>query len=258
MNVTCQHLSHCYRTQAGSLAVLNDVTFTIQTEEFVSIVGPSGCGKSTLLKLLSGLLQPTTGSIRIDGDRQNGQPQQAMVFQEHGLFPWLTVRENVAFGLEAQGVNMRERLAQADHWLGEVGLTAFGDCYPQHLSGGMKQRAALARAFIVQPQMLLMDEPFNALDAQTKWLMQDMLLQLWHAHRHTIIYVTHDIEEAILLSDRVFVMRGRPGTILQEVSIPLPRPRNLLDKNHAVLQELTQRIWHLLEADIRKNWQQGT
>ena len=257
MNVTCQHLSHCYRTQAGSLTVLNDVTFSIQTQEFVSLVGPSGCGKSTLLKLLSGLIQPTAGRIRLDGSRQNGQPQQAMVFQEHGLFPWLTVRENVAFGLEARDVKARERLAQADYWLGEVGLTAFADSYPHHLSGGMKQRAALARACIVQPQILLMDEPFNALDAQTKWLMQEMLLQLWNAHRQTIIYVTHDIHEAILLSDRVLVMRGRPGTILQEISIPLPRPRNMLDKNSPIIQELTQQIWHLLEADIRQNWQQG-
>lgn len=257
MKVTCHHLSYRYHTSQGPLVVLENVTFTAQAQEFIALVGPSGCGKTTLLKLLAGLLQPTAGRIEVNGDLQNGQPQQAMVFQEQSLLPWLTVQENVAFGLEAQGVGKRDRLAQAASWLEEVGLIAFADRYPHQLSGGMKQRAALARAFIVQPQLLLMDEPFNALDAQTKWLMQESLLRLWNAHRHTILYVTHDIEEAILLSDRVFVLRGRPGTILREFSIPLARPRNLLDRNHAAIQEVTQQIWGLLEADIRQNWQQG-
>ena len=258
MMIACQQVSQCYPTPQGLLMALENVTFTAQAQEFVAIVGPSGCGKTTLLKLLAGLLQPTSGCISLDHSRGNGQSRHAMVFQEHGLLPWLTVRDNVTFGLEARGIAKRERLAQATDWLEQVGLAAFADSYPHQLSLGMRQRAALARAFIIEPQLLLMDEPFSALDAQTKWLMQDMLLRLWQRQQQTIVYVTHDIREAILLSDRVFVMRGRPGTVLREFAIPLPRPRNLLDKKYgAMIQDLTQHIWSLLEADIRQNWQQG-
>ena len=258
MLIACQQVSQSYRTPQGPLVALENVTFTAQAQAFVAIVGPSGCGKTTLLKLLAGLIQPTSGRISLDHSRGNGQSRHAMVFQEHGLLPWLTVRDNIAFGLEAQGIGQRERFAQAAHWLEEVGLTAFADSYPHQLSLGMRQRAALARAFIIEPQMLLMDEPFSALDAQTKWLMQDMLLRLWQHHQQTIVYVTHDVHEAILLSDRVCVMRGRPSTILREFSIPLARPRNLLDKKQgAMIQDLAQHIWSLLEADIRQNWQQG-
>jgi NitT/TauT family transport system ATP-binding protein len=219
MEIESYQLCKTYISQTGVLEILQNISFAVAEREFVCFVGPSGCGKTTLLKVIAGLIAPTSGQIRLATASENGRPHNAMVFQEHGLFPWLTVLDNVAFGLEMQGVEKRQRTARAREFLVQVGLADFAKYYPHQLSVGMRQRAAIARAFVANPQILLMDEPFSSLDAQTKIILQEELLRIWKEHQKTVIYVTHDIEEAILLSDRVLVMTGRPGRIWEDIQI---------------------------------------
>ena len=216
------------RRRGEPVVALEEISLTVAEEEFVVIVGPSGCGKSTLLRLVAGLMEPTSGRMLLDGREIRGpSADRGMVFQSYTLFPWLTVQRNVEFGLSLRGVPAAERRAIARRFIAEVGLEGFEDAYPEQLSGGMRQRTALARALANDPEILLMDEPFGALDSQTRQLMQELLLRIWeHAHK-TVLFITHDIDEAILLADRVLVMTARPGRIKKELVIDLPRPRDI-------------------------------
>jgi NitT/TauT family transport system ATP-binding protein len=215
------------RTGAPVLA-LDDVSLEVAEQEFAVIVGPSGCGKSSLLRLVAGLVVPTRGRITLDGTPVTRPGKdRGMVFQSYTLFPWLTVRDNVEFGLRIGGVPAEKRKHISDHFISEVGLEGFENAYPKQLSGGMMQRVALARALANDPEILLMDEPFGALDSQTRSLMQELLLQIWEHSHKTVLFITHDIDEAILLGDRVHVMTARPGRIKEMVEIDLARPRQV-------------------------------
>ncbi len=210
------------------VTALEDVSLEVVEQEFAVIVGPSGCGKSSLLYLVAGLTELTSGSIRIAGRLvQRPGADRGMVFQSYTLFPWLTVRKNIEFGLKRRRIPAGKRREIVDRFLAEVGLAGFAEAYPKQLSGGMMQRVAIARALANDPEILLMDEPFGALDSQTRSSMQKLLLQVWeHAHK-TVLFVTHDIDEAILLGDSVYVMTARPGRIKEQVAVPIPRPRTL-------------------------------
>jgi NitT/TauT family transport system ATP-binding protein len=220
-----------YRTQRGELVhALEGITLDVEENEFVTLVGPSGCGKSTLLELCAGLEQTTHGEIRIDGEPVSGpNPKAVMVFQEHSLFPWLDVESNVGFGLKMRKTPPNERWRQVREVLERVKLVKFARHYPHQLSGGMKQRVAIARALVGSPEFMLMDEPFAALDFQTRVLMQQFLLEVWAGFKSTILFVTHQIDEAVLLADRVVVMSAAPGRVLEEIAIALPRPRSMTD-----------------------------
>jgi NitT/TauT family transport system ATP-binding protein len=220
------------------------VDLHIAAGEFVSIVGPSGCGKSTLLNVAAGFVHATTGSAELDGQRiDRPGPERGVVFQQYSLFPWLTVRGNVEYGMQVRGLSRAERRATADDLLGRCGLKSFADHYPEQLSGGMRQRVGIVRALANNPQVLLLDEPFGALDAQTRAVMQEILLDIWSRFRTSVLFITHDIEEAVFLSDRVYAMTARPGRIKTEVRIDLPRPRGheLLDSPEALAHVRTLR-----------------
>ncbi|RLM95276.1 ABC transporter ATP-binding protein [Haloarcula sp. Atlit-7R] len=219
-----------YDTPQGSVQALQDVSFDVSAGEFVCIVGPSGSGKTTLFRIIAGLEPATAGTVYLGGDPVEGPgPELGLVFQEYHLFPWRTVSGNVGFGLEKQGVNSERRQQRVDELLELVGLDGFADSYPRDLSGGMKQRVALARALAVDPDLLLMDEPFGAVDAQTKRMLQDELLDIWSETGKTILFVTHDVEEAVKLADRVIVMASEPGRIREIVEVDMDRPRSRSD-----------------------------
>ena len=244
-----ENVSHVFDNRRAEVTALQNVTFEAQPGEFICLVGPSGCGKSTILRILAGLLEPTSGRV-VFGDGVSGErPTTALVFQEHGVFPWMTVRENVAFGLEMQGVPRKEREARADALLGDVGLSGFATNYPQELSVGMRQRVGVARAFISEVQLLLMDEPFGALDALTKRTMQEELLRLWRKHRHTLVFVTHDVDEAAALADRIIVFSRRPATVLQEFPLPSDRPRGPSARRIPEVRNTSRLIWDLVMSD---------
>jgi len=228
---------------------LEVVSLRLEPGSFTCIVGPSGCGKSTLLRIMGGLEQLTSGEIVRQPSRH--RIPEAFVFQEHGVFPWMSVIDNVAFGLRMNGVGARERLATARDWVARVGLSAFEKHYPHQLSGGMRQRMAIARAFATGSPVLLKDEPLGALDAQTRQLMQEELLNLWESERKTVLMVTHDIEEAILLGDQIVIMSTRPGRITERIQVPFPRPRNVGIERDPQFIELRHRIWGLLKDDVR-------
>jgi ABC-type nitrate/sulfonate/bicarbonate transport system ATPase subunit len=225
-----------------STAVLNDVSLEVGKGEFLCIVGPSGCGKSTLLSTMAGFLSPTAGEVRIDGQPVSGpDPRRIFVFQERGVFPWLTVEGNIEFGLFK--LPRAERLRRIAHYIKMVGLGGFEKAYPAELSGGMKQRLEVARALAVNPDMLLLDEPFGALDSITRMVMRGELLRIWETERNTIIFVTHDIDEAVQLADRVAVMSGRPANIQQIVDIDIPHPRDIsapryLELRNGILEQI--------------------
>jgi NitT/TauT family transport system ATP-binding protein len=218
-----------YEVRGGmNVLAIENVSIEVPKNQFAVIVGPSGCGKSSLLYLVAGLTEPTAGRILLDQREILGPScERGMVFQSYTLFPWLTVRENVEFGLKRRNVPATDRERIVNHYLNEVGLAAFHEAYPKQLSGGMMQRVAIARALANDPEILLMDEPFGALDSQTRTQMQKLLLRVWEHDQKTVLFVTHDIDEAILLGDRVYVMTSRPGRIKEEVEIPIPRPRSL-------------------------------
>jgi len=217
-------------TDGTETTALADVSFTVDPGEFVTVVGPSGCGKTTLARLVAGFEAPTSGRILADGTPVTGPtPDRAMVFQSYHLFPWLSVRENVAFGLVEDGVPEARRTERVHELLELVGLADRPDAYPAELSGGMKQRVGLARALAVDPGMLLMDEPFGSVDSQTRRRLQRELLDIWRRMDNTVLFVTHDIEEAVLLSDRVLVLTGAPGRVRDDVTVELPRPRDRTD-----------------------------
>jgi NitT/TauT family transport system ATP-binding protein len=252
MKVKCRNISKKFETNKGSIKALEKINFETKEQEFLCILGPSGCGKTTLLKIIAGLLQPTEGEIIYEGTRQDGRPLNSLVFQEHGLFPWMNVVDNVSFGLEMRGIGKKERHKIAAGVIQKVGLKSLLKNYPHELSVGMKQRVGIARAISNDPEILLMDEPFGSLDAQTKLILQDELLKIWSQYRKPIIFVTHDIEEAVLLGDRVIVLTSGPGRIKEEIEIELTRPRDMEIKGSKEFVEFKMRIWHLIEDEVRK------
>jgi len=237
-------VSKTFTSARGDVEALRNVSFEVGQHEFVSIVGPSGCGKTTLLKVIAGLAEASKGRIELM-DRSEARQACALVFQDHGLLPWKSVLKNVAFGLELRGVALEERELKAREFLDRIGLGRFVHHFPHELSAGMRQRVGIARAFVTDCDVLLLDEPFGALDAQTKLVLHDELLRLWRDDRRSVVHVTHDIEEAIVLSDRVLVMSGRPGAILEEVPVPIPRPRDA--RYVQEVSELRWHVWGLLE-----------
>ncbi len=215
-------LSKVYKTKAGHFQALDHVSMFVKKEEFVTILGPSGCGKSTILRILAGLEESSSGSVKVSDEEVTGPSvNRGMVFQSYTLFPWLNVRDNIEFGLKLKGMSATERKQISDHYLELVGLERFANSYGKELSGGMKQRVAIARSLANNPEVLLMDEPFGALDAQTKQSMQQLLLDIWKKEKTTILFITHDIDEAIFLSQRIYVMQARPGKITEELNADL-------------------------------------
>jgi NitT/TauT family transport system ATP-binding protein len=243
--------------RAGALeafTALENISLEVKAGEFLVIVGPSGCGKSTLLDLLGGLTLPSSGRILIDGAPVTGPAlDRGLVFQQYALFPWRTALKNIEFGLEAKGVPRRERARRAEHFLAMVGLNGFGDRYPYELSGGMKQRVAIARSLAYDPDVLLMDEPFAALDAQTREVLQGELLRIWEESGKTIVFITHSIDEAVYLGQRVAVMTSRPGRIKQVIDIPLESRSRQEDPRAAPeFARLRHEIWSLLRDEFQK------
>ncbi|MFE2040935.1 ABC transporter ATP-binding protein [Streptomyces sp. NPDC059477] len=246
-------LSHRFESPDGKMMdVLTDVNLTIREKEFFTVVGPSGCGKSTLLNIVTGMLKPTSGEVKLlSGDRELDRLEIGYITQDSNLFPWFTALENVMMPLEIRKVPKRERVERAREWLKIVGLEGFENHYPRQLSGGMQKRCCIARTMVYEPEVLLMDEPFGALDAITKTTMQKTVLDLWQRRQTSVVFITHDLTEAIALSDRVAVMTGRPGRIRATVDIPLERPRdvyNITDVKN--FQELRRELWGLLENDL--------
>jgi NitT/TauT family transport system ATP-binding protein len=241
------HMEYQAQDEAGNrerVEVLKDFNLDVREGEFLSILGPSGCGKSTYLNILAGLAQKSGGTLNIDGQPLQGiNRNQGVVFQGYALLPWRTVLDNIAVGLEIRGVGKVERREQAREYLDLVGLNGFASRYPHELSGGMRQRVAIARSLVYKPDVLLMDEPFAALDAQTRETLQDELLRIWSLHRKTIVFITHSLDEAIFLSDRVAVMTPRPGRIKEIIDIDLPRPRLPDVRNSHDFVHLRQRAW---------------
>jgi NitT/TauT family transport system ATP-binding protein len=254
--ITCTFAS---RAGAGSYTAVKDVTLSIAAGEFVSVVGPTGCGKSTLLNVAAGLLKPSSGITRVFGEPLAGiNPKAGYMFQSEALMPWRTALANVTAGLEFRGVDAAEARRRGEQWLERVGLAGFGDRYPHQLSGGMRKRTALAQMLILDPQIMLMDEPFSALDIQTRQLMENELLELWSADRKSVIFITHDLEEAISLSDRVVVLSAGPATRpIGEYAIDLPRPRDVAEIRHTRrFVELHDQIWHAMKEEVLKGYQQ--
>lgn len=237
----------------GSVPVLVEQSLDVDEGEFVALLGPSGCGKSTLLQIVAGLLTADSGQVVLDGQDIMGRTGtgRGMVFQGADLFPWRSAIENVAFGLQVAGVPKAERLERARYYLNLVGLTAFANHWPHQLSGGMQQRVGIARAFCVQPRLLLMDEPFGALDVQTRDILQDELIQIWEAERKLVLFVTHGIEEALYLADRVLVLSKRPAQVLADIKVPFDRPRREAIKLDPAFLELRRTISDLLRHDIK-------
>jgi NitT/TauT family transport system ATP-binding protein len=240
-------VSKTYTDRAGhDVVALAGISLAVESEEFCAVLGPSGCGKSTLLNMIAGLLSPSAGTIYLEGTLPAGRAATAMVFQEFALFPWRTAQANVEFGLEEAGVGAAERARRARALMALTGLAGFETRYPHQLSGGMRQRVGIARALAVDPAVLLMDEPFSALDAQTRQLMQEELLALWERTRQTIVYVTHNIQEAVFMADRVVVLSRRPGRVLAEVPVELKRPRVEAMLGEPAFVHAVERIWHLI------------
>ncbi|KRA85394.1 MULTISPECIES: ABC transporter ATP-binding protein [Pseudomonas] len=241
------------KPDGGTFTALEEVSFEVPDQQFAVLVGPSGCGKSSLLYLTAGLAEPTSGEIYVGGQQVEGPgADRGMVFQSYTLFPWLTVRQNVEFGLKRRGMPAAQRKDIVDYYVNEVGLSGFADNYAKQLSGGMMQRVAIARALANDPQILLMDEPFGALDSQTRLQMQQLLLRVWGNSKKTVLFVTHDIDEAILLGDRVYVMGARPGRIKQTLDVPIERPRNLDMVMERSFIEMKREIFGLLHDDLEE------
>jgi NitT/TauT family transport system ATP-binding protein len=258
VRVVLENVRKVYPDRAGHpVEALAGVTFAAEAEELLAVVGPSGCGKSTLLNMVAGLLRPTAGTVAFEGALPGGRPPTAMVFQEFALFPWRTVLANVEFGLEEAGVPAARRRATALRFVELTGLGGFERRYPHQLSGGMRQRVGIARALAVDPAVLLMDEPFSALDAQTRQLMQEELLAIWERTRQTILYVTHNIHEAVWMADRVVVLSRRPGRVLEIVPVELKRPRTETMLGEPAFVHAVERIWALIKSQARAALQEG-
>jgi len=245
MDLIADHISHRF----GGLDLLDNVSFTVASGEVVAIVGPSGCGKSTLLSILGGLLQPSAGQALLRGAPPPGCLNPlTFVFQDFALLPWASVAENVAFPLLHTSLSVAQRTAVVDDVLQRTGLSDFRAVYPKQLSGGMRQRVGLARALAVNPQILLMDEPFGALDEQTRRLLQEQLLRLWEGQRKTVVFVTHSMDEAVMLGDRVMLMTPRPGKVKEMIDVPLQRPRSPQVEKSGAFVEIKEYLWENLRA----------
>ena len=232
------------------VVALQDIDLTVAEREFVAILGPSGCGKSTLLNMVAGFDQPTRGSVKVAGEEIAAPaPSRGVVFQEPALFPWLSVMDNVVFGPKTLGQPAASYRARAAQIIEQIGLSGFEASYPAELSGGMRQRVGIARVLILEPKVLLMDEPFGSLDAQTRTLMQELLLALWERHQQTVLFVTHDIEEAILLADRVCVMTARPGRIKKSIEVRMPRPRSIESTTSPEFNALRREVLDLIREE---------
>jgi NitT/TauT family transport system ATP-binding protein len=250
--IETRHVSKIYETAAGPVTAVDDFSLDVADGEFVCIVGPSGCGKSTYLRMLAGLDAHSAGTIAIRAGDDPKRPLNSVVFQEYAVFPWKTVIENVAFGLQMRGIGKAERLGIAERWLERVGLRKFAQYYPYQISGGMKQRVSIVRALANDPEVLLMDEPLGALDAQTRIVLQDELLRIWEETRKTVVYITHSLDEAILLGDRVILMTAHPGRLLSTFAIDIPRPRTIETMNTPEFGELRGAIWRELSKEVTR------
>lgn len=244
VKVKIDNVKKIYNGRNGEMIALNGVSLDIYDNEFICVIGPSGCGKSTLLNIIAGLHEATSGTVYVDGNEVTGPgPERGVVFQQYALFPWLTVRKNVEFGLKLKGIKGSEANEIANKYLEMVDLQDFANSYPKELSGGMKQRVAIARAYAVNPQVLLMDEPFGALDAQTRTQLQSELLKTWENDKKTCFFITHDVDEAIILATRVVIMSARPGRVKEVVDINIPRPRTQETKMTKEFLDLKNYIW---------------
>jgi NitT/TauT family transport system ATP-binding protein len=252
MKLECHNLYKIYGEGQKATRAIEDISFETYEGEFICILGPSGCGKSTLLKIIAGLLEPTSGEVIYSG-KNTSMPLNSMVFQEYGVFPWMNVIDNVAFGLEMRGIPKKERYDKSLEYLKRVGLSKYALRNPHELSVGMRQRIALARAFVNNPEILLMDEPFGSLDAQTRLILQDELLKIWKDQQKTVIFVTHDIDEAILLGDRVLVMTSVPGRIKEVMTVEIHRPRDLQVESSKEFVELRMNIWNSIRSEVEKS-----
>lgn len=242
-----------FSTKGGEMVALDRTSFKVKEGEFITILGPSGCGKSTILRIVAGLEEPSSGHVYLDGREVNGPgPDRGMVFQSYTLYPWLTVEDNIAFGLKLKGTSQRQCKEVAQHYLELIGLSGFEKHYPIQLSGGMKQRVAIARALANDPEILLMDEPFGALDAQTRSIMQEILLKAWEESKKTILFITHDVEESIFLADSVYVMTARPGRLKENIPVSLPRPRDYNIKSSSEFLSLKKRLLELIREETLK------
>lgn len=252
-NLVISNVTKIFKNGSETVQALEEINLHVREKEFISILGASGCGKSTLLRIIGGLEKPTTGSINLDGKKitQPG-PDRGMVFQAYTLFPWLTVQKNIEFGLKQKGISKMERAQIAQKYVEIVGLKGFEDVYPKRLSGGMKQRVAIARALANDPEIILLDEPFGALDMQTRSIMQELLLNVWQKSKKTVILVTHDIDEAIFMADRVVVMKSRPGSIKEIIDVELPRPRDYHIKTSEKFMEYKNRAVDLIREESMK------
>ncbi len=258
MKVIVDGLSKTFSDRSGhEVVALERISLTVEAEEFVAILGPSGCGKSTLLNIIAGLLPATAGEVYFEGEQRAGGPPSATVFQEFALFPWRTVQANVEFGLEEAGLAAAARAERARRVLDMTGLGGFESKYPHQLSGGMRQRVGIARALAVEPAVLLMDEPFSALDAQTRTLMMEELLGIWERTRQSILYVTHNIQQAVFMADRVAVLSRRPGRLLDVVPVPLKRPRTEAQQGEAAFVKAVDRIWSLIKSQAQAALAEG-
>lgn len=252
MKLVIEDISKIFASSHGSeLSVLENINMTINEEEFVALVGPSGCGKSTLLNITAGLLEPSTGIVKFTDVDEQHQPRLSIVFQETGLFPWRNVHDNIAFGLETAGMPAAQREERIKHYIELVGLGGFEKAFPHQLSGGMRQRVGIARALAIEPDLLLMDEPFSALDAQTRTIMQEELVTLWEKTCLTTLYVTHNIQEAVMLADRVVLLSRRPGKISSILKIDIPREDRSKQEHAEEIAEYINKIWEHISKDAR-------
>lgn len=242
-NIEIRNLRKVYETDTDAVLAIEDLSLTVERNEFVTVLGPSGCGKTTLLKIMAGLIPWTSGSITIAGEPVDGPgPDRAMVFQSFALLPWASVLDNVAFGLKMRGMSKEERHEKARRLIDIVGLSEFANSLPRQLSGGMQQRVGLARALVTEPAVLLMDEPFSALDEQTRRFMQDELLRTWEELKTTVVFITHSIEEAVKMGDRVVLLSPRPGRLFKEYPVAIPRPRTEAE-SHPEFGRLVTELW---------------
>ncbi len=248
--IRIQHLNKVFPTRSGPVVALQDLDLTVHEGEFFVLLGPSGCGKTTLVRILAGLERQTAGDVAIVRTSSE-RPLTAMVFQQDAVFPWMTVEANIGYGLRMQGTPKQRYDQRVREHIGKVGLTRFAKAYPFQLSGGMKQRVSVARAFAADPEVLLMDEPFGHLDEQTRVLLQAELVKIWEEHRKTVVFITHSIDEAVVLADRILLMTSAPGRIKTITDVPLPRPRNPYTlRSDPVFGRLTQSLWDLLREEV--------
>ncbi len=248
--ITIERLGKVFDSRNGRVEALRDVSLVIPNGQFCCVVGPSGCGKTTLLRILAGLDEHTSGRLEL-AHHDQAKPLNSMVFQEQSIFPWMTVDDNVAYGLKMRGIAGKQCREVVDYYVEKVGLTAFRRAYPHQLSGGMKQRVSVARAFANDPEILLMDEPFAALDEQNKALLQEELLKIWEESKKTVVFITHSIDEAVILGDRVLVMTAHPGTMKADMEVKFPRPRHVYElKASPAFGELVYNVWSQLRDEV--------